>query len=134
MIKMWLDIPRLFLFSLNLYLSDIQFVSVTLLRAITKCKRTHGHTVMNSSPYLERLQVNFLHCQSAVFCEKLHMKNNDQITEVTLRDNCAAISWKELTTNLQMLQVVLLYVLGEIIYLKANKKNNNSKTKIPKML
>lgn len=61
------------LFSLNLYLSDIRFVSVTLLRATTTCKRTHGHTVINSCPYLERFQVDLLHCQSAVFCEKLHM-------------------------------------------------------------
>lgn len=55
-----------------------------------------------------------------------------QITEFTVRDICAAISWKELTTNLQMLQVVLLYVLGEIVHLKANKKNSNTET--PKML
>lgn len=31
--------------------------------------------------YLERLQVDFLHCQSAVFCEKLRMR------EITVRSD-----------------------------------------------
>lgn len=87
--------------------------------------------------YLERLQVDFLHRQSAVFCEKLRMREITvrSVEELLVGIFCAAVSCKNKTkqkitenkvTNLQMLQVVLLDVLGEIVHLKV--KDNSSKT------
>lgn len=39
--------------------------------------------------YLERFQVDLLHCQPAIFCEELHMRekaHQDQKTEITVTD------------------------------------------------
>lgn len=46
---------------LGIYINDVQSI--------------HVHTVI-SSEYLERLQVDLLHCQPAIFCEELHMREN----------------------------------------------------------
>lgn len=79
------------------------------------------HTIYSSSQYLERFQVDLLHCQPAIFCEELHKRekqNYDQKTDVRGTTLLPLPVRSRNNTNLQMLQVVLLYVLREIVHLK----------------
>lgn len=58
----------------KLQLKSDNVIRLLCLNILNHIFHLHAHLVSSSSRYLERFQVDFLHCQTTIFCEELHTR------------------------------------------------------------